>query len=449
MQQRRIPTLVGLLLTLVLLGGLAVSTSLVDRVTKLFSRAEESQAPSSPAQVGNITESGFTVYWITDQENTGTVFWGKTSKLGDGVAIDDRNMTTPDEKDSTHFVKVTGVLPQQKYYFQVGSGSNSFGDPTKNGAPYEITTGVKLTTPPAGEPVYGKVLDSSGSPAAGVIAVWETEGATRIGALSKSDGTYVLPVANARTTDLSGFSTLNSGGAETISLNGGPAGKSTITCKAGLDQPLPTVKLGQDSDCSKGSAPAPTAPSGFKATTATPAATLTTNVSEGETVSTPLPTISGTAGPNQTVKIEIHSTDVFSATVKADPAGNWSWTPPSNLSVGQHTVTITVVAADGTTQTITRTFYVSSTESILPVTSGTPSANLTHRECVSNSCTVVSGAGSDSCQQNSDCAPAPMATPPATPPPVTGRTEDTLVLLTIGAILGTLGIVLFRWTVQL
>lgn len=423
--QRKIPTLVGISLTLALLVGLAFTTTLVERVTKKFSRAEESSAPNSLVGVGNISNSGFTVYWTTDKETLGAVFWGKTTKLGDGVAVD--------EKGTAHLVRVTGLSPQQKYNFQVGSGSNSFGDPAKSGVPYEIMTGPKLTAPPASEPVYGKVLDSSGSPASGVIAVWETQGATKIVALSKGDGTYVLPVTNARTTDLSDFFLLPSGGAETISLNGGPSGKSTITCKAGLDQPLPTVKLGQDVDCSKGGPPAP-------APTATPAASLSTNISEGQAVSTPLPTISGKAGPNQVVKIEIHSPEIFSGTVIADPAGNWSWTPPSNLSVGQHTVTITVVNADGTTQTITRTFYVSSGESILPVTSGTPSAVLTHKECVSNSCLVVSGAGPDSCKQDTDCAPAPVATPPATPPPVTGRTENTLILLTLGVFLGTLGL---------
>ncbi len=268
----------------------------------------------------------------------------------------------------------------------------------------------------------------------------------KIISLSKSDGTYVLPVANTRREDLQEFFDFNSTQNETITLEGGTTGKSVVSCQPGLDRPVPTVKLGENADCSK-----PTS-SGFKSPAGSETSSdgeITTNISDGETVSSPLPTVSGKAGPNQVVKIEIHSSTVYSGTVKADPSGNWSWTPPANLSPGQHTVTITIVNADGTTQTVTRTFYVGSGETILPITSGTPSATLTHLACLSGSCVAVSGAGPNDCATDADCGATPSATPPpatppasppAIPPPTTGRTENTLILLTLGLIFATLGV---------
>lgn len=428
--QRKIPTLLGIFLTLVLVAGLVFATSQMSKVTKLFSRAQGNLAPIF-LETGNITDSGFTIFWTTETETTGAVFFGKKTTLGDGIALDDRDSGSPNGKFLTHFVRINGLLPQTKYYFKVGSGTATFGDQTKTDSPFVLTTGEKSSNTSIVDPVFGKILDSTGAPVSGVIAIFEASGAGRIVSLSKSDGTYVLPVVNTTTL------------AETITLEGGTA-RSVISCQSGLDRPVPTVKLGENADCSKPSPAPPKASSGGE---------ITTNISDGETVSSPLPTVSGRAGPNQVVKIEIHSPTVYSGTVKADPAGNWSWTPPANLSPGQHTVTITVVNADGTTQTVTRTFYVSSGENILPITSGTPSAILTHLTCLSYRCVTISGAGPNDCTMDADCGATPSATPPPSippvlppvippppPPPTTGRTENTLILLTLGLIFATLGV---------
>lgn len=414
--QRKIPTAIGLFLTLVLVAGLAFATSQVSKVTRLFSQAEQSVAPTSIG-FGNVSDIGFTVFWTTDKETSGAIFWGKTASLGDGTAVDDRDLAAPNGKYTTHFVRVTGLQASQKYYFKIGSGAGTFGDFAKNDAPFEVTTGARLAEAGlATEPIFGKVLDSLGTPAPGVIVIWEAPRATKIVSLSKNDGIFVLPVSNARKENLAEPFDPGSTPTETVTLEGAVGGKSVINCKPALDKPLPTVKLGENGDCNK------IATAGLKPPVSSPSAEVSTNLSEGETVSTPLPTISGKAGPNQIVKIEVHSDTTYSGTVKADPAGNWSWTPPANLSVGQHSVTITVVNADGTTQTVTRTFYVSAAEPILPVTSGTPSAVL---------------------------PPEPVATPPPAPviastPPVTGRTEQAILMLTAGLISATLGL----WTMR-
>ncbi|MBI4099567.1 fibronectin type III domain-containing protein [Candidatus Microgenomates bacterium] len=438
---RRIPTILGIFLTLVLVAGLAFATSQVQKVTKIFSQADQSLAPTKIA-TGNISDLGFTVAWITSKEATGAVYYGKTPALGEGAAMDDRDLGGEARKYVTHFVRVTGLLPNTKYYYKVSSGTATFGDSTASDNPFSVTTGAKLATATGVDPIFGKVIDDTGGPEAFAVAIWEAPGATKIIALSKSDGGYVLPIGGARSTDLNSLFDTTSVSSETVTIIGGDGNPAEITCKVGMDRPLPTVKMGGMVNCSN---PSPTPSSSFK--TATMEGQLTVNVVEGETVSSSLPTISGQAGPGQVVKIEIHSDAVSSGTVKADPAGNWTWTPPANLSPGQHTVTLTVENADGTTQTITRTFYVAAGETILPVTSGTPSATLTHRACANYSCRNVDGAGPDLCTSDTECGTAPPVTPPA-PPPVTGQTENTLALLTIGAVLGTLGLIFFRWTTQ-
>ncbi|MBI3559417.1 hypothetical protein HY085_03395, partial [Candidatus Gottesmanbacteria bacterium] len=214
--------------------------------------------------------------------------------------------------------------------------------------------------PAATDPVYGKISDG-----AGVIAV-----SGNFATLSKDDGSFVIPVV-------------------------GPVDKIILYRP---NQPPEIYK--------QNSQKAPTF--------ATPSGGLEVNLQDNSTMSTSLPIISGKAGPNQVVKITIHSDQIYNGQVIADPAGNWTWTPPTGLSPGQHTATITITNADGTTQTVTRTFTVPANGSILPITSGTPSAQ--------------------------------PVTPPPIPVPVTGALENTLIMLTAGLGFVTLGAGIKLWT---
>ncbi len=457
--QKRIPTALGLVLVLCLIVAVAVTTQAAQKVTSLFSKASE-VSNLGTVGVANTTDTSFSVYWTTDVQDDGAVYYGQTPALEIGVAMDDRDLTNPDGKYLTHLVRLTNLKPQTKYYFKVGATqSTATGDPNNNSAPYTATTGQTLTNTPTTTPAYGQVLDAASSPASDVLVLWTVPGATSIAALSKSDGNYVLPVANAQKIDLSGYFQMTATDSETISLDKGSQGQATITCKPSLDHPLPTVKLGDTVDCLKGTgsnsaatngnsnqSPGFKPPSNSGSTTST-GGDIQVNITNGQIVNSPLPTISGKAGPNQTIKIEIHSVTVYSGSVQAAADGSWSWTPPANLAPGQHTVTITIVNPNGTTQVVQRTFTVSSGTPILPITSGTPSATLTHYACVNNACVQVDGAGSDSCAVDADCqpvTPTPSATPPATPatPPSTGATENTLLLLTMGAAFVILSVVI-------
>lgn len=441
---RRIPTIVGLILVAVLLGSVAVLATVVQRATGLLSSASPQDFVLAPA-AANISDTGFAVFWLTSQETPGSVLYGTSSEVNEGAANSDQG--------SAHLVSVTNLKPGVKYYYRV-AGDNS--------APLEATTAVSGSVPVT-DSVFGKVLDAGGLPLSSAIVVLEVgsgSGTRRFAAISKTDGTFVLPVAG-----------VGQGESEVVTVTS-LSGTASVSCQSGKDRPLPDVKIGETLDCQKKVTAAETPPTGgFQ----TPAATssgasasgeLQVLLENGETVSTPLPTISGKAGPGQMVKIVINSPASYSGSVKADASGGWSWTPPANLSPGEHTATITITNPDGTVQTVTRTFQVPG-DSILPVTSGTPSAQLTHLACVNSACQAVSGSGTDACVSDADCAPAPPAThkacqnhacvavdgagadscvgdtdcapPVTTPPPNTGAWENTLLLGLTGLLLLLLG----------
>lgn len=420
---KKIPTILGILGVLISVLVVAVTSQKLGEITRIFSQADSPSLPSL-VEIANITDTGATIFWTTDKETAGSVFYGKTPKLGDGASADGG-------KHLTHMVPITNLKPNTKYYFQIGTETPS----------YEFTTGLSLQSNSAVEPIFGKVLDSLGAPASGVIVIWEALGAEKIATLSKSDGSYVLPIGNARTTGLASTFPITDGLSEAIIFHFGLENSpTTISCKIGQDRPLPTIKPGETIDCTKKAGSQNIGASGFKAPDG-----VDINFDNGQTFQTALPTISGKAGPNQIVQIVIQSETPYSGTVQADPLGNWSWTPPANLAPGQHTVTITVVNLDGKSVTVTRTFTVSSGSPILPITSGTPSAQLTHLACAGSTCSTVAGAGPNTCSADSDCviAPVPVPAPLPAKPPSTGSLENTLIFLTIGLLFATLGGITF------
>ncbi len=449
---RKIPTLIGLLLVLVLTAVVGLSTSAVKEIQKLFTSADSGILPTSVG-VANITDTSFTVYWLTEKPVGGAVFYGLTPELGLGVAVDERSQGGQTEKYQTHFVRVTNLKPTTDYYFKISSGPSVTGDPEASGAPYTVSTGPTLGDTPAIEPIYGRLQDLP--PNFSGIALWEADGAARLASLVKSSGDYVVPLAAARTIDLTAFWTEKSGFPETITILSPATDPTQINCELGRDRPLPNVRLGETINCRRSSSPSPaSSPSArFRPPQATTISLGEVNIVEGETIPTPLPIIRGNATPDVIIRIQIDGKTPYSGTVRADSAGDWSWTPPANLSPGPARLTVSFTNASGSKVEIVRNFIVPGSDPILGISTGTPSGSL-HKSCVNNACVEVEGDGEDSCILDSDCQPAPPPAPPPTPPPappptptppppVTGTVENGLLLLTGGLIFLTLGLGIF------
>ena len=88
------------------------------------------------------------------------------------------------------------------------------------------------------------------------------------------------------------------------------------------------------------------------------------------------PQFQGTSLPNETVEIIIHSDENIQTQVIADGNGNWTYSPPANLSPGVHTITIKTRDSSGILTTIMQSFTVFAADSQVSE-SATPSATPT------------------------------------------------------------------------
>lgn len=376
------PTLIGVLVAAV--GLVAGVVLLRNPLTNLVGASPE-ETPKQ-AKITNISDQEFVVTWITDKAVAGFIQYGENDP--DLVVSDDRDQNSGSVGSYfTHFVTVKNLKASTNYKFRIGSGKTLY---DQQGKLYEVSTGPTLNDPPVADVAYGQVTTGSGDPAGGSIIYAHLPGMVPQAALVKSSGSWVIPLATSRTTDLTSFAPYDK---DTDKLElfaqGGPMGSAQLIVTTANDKPVANIVLGGTGEAvtTANITPAPTIDPNIAskfsgsvlapATEATGAAALTILTPKyAEAVNTSQPEIIGKAPANSTVSIEIHSDQVVTGSVIADKSGNWSYTVPAGLSPGEHTITISTIV-NGVVKKVTRSFVVQAAgESNTPAFSATASGTL-------------------------------------------------------------------------
>ncbi len=455
-KEARIPTIIGFFLLVV---GLAVGVLLVQR-QQVFRLAASPELTPKEVRVTNITDTGFSVSWLTDKQTVGFVAFGTSVSLGQTGSDDQDAGATPTPR-LVHHVTISGLIPRTRYLFKIGSGSNTFDN---NGKPWEQTTGGALP-PRAADVISGTVQTSTGTTPDGRALVYVTlPTASPLSTVTDESGHFSLTLSATRTSDLSFFATYDGQTAFAVFVQAGNGQNSSAQVTVGNARPMPPLIMGQTHDFR---APgAPTTPADFTSPRSTlefpiPTPTATPSSSSGQTGGFPLETLSspspttyaltienpeqgeqiatgkpefrgtGTPGAKLTVTVE---SSLISATVTVGPDGTWEWTPPNPLPTGEHTITITTAGQQP--QAVAHRFTVLAASNALPAFTSTPSGEI------------------------ATPTPSPTASPSATPKatgaarvslpstqsgvPVAGDLTITFSLFILGIVSVFGGIVLFR-----
>jgi hypothetical protein len=388
---RRLPTILGLT---VLLLGIGAGVILIRQGPNFFLRAEAEAKPKQ-IKITNLSDTSFSVSWVTDLPVSGFVKYDTDSKLT-STAKDDRDqLSGQTESFSTHHVTLKNLNPATKYYFKIGSGGGLFDN---NGQLYETTTApIIQTASPPNDVAYGTVVDQSDNPAEGAVIYLSLANTTPLSTLTKSSGNWVIPINLARSTELDSYATYDpEASIEEIFVQGASQGNSTATTITQNDTPVPTIKLGENADFTTTSTPdletpeettpTPTpAPSQFTLgelnppITASPSGEVTiVNPETAENVNTQKPEIMGTGPVGKVLRITVESPETYTDEIIIDEEGNWTWSPPADLEPGEHTVTISYLDEEGEEKTVSRSFTVlAAGDSELPSLSGSPSGEAT------------------------------------------------------------------------
>ena len=390
---KTLPTILGLLL---LLGAIAGGVVMIKNGSNFFLKASPTLTPTQ-IKVTNITDTSFTVSWLTEEATSGFVKYGTEASLG-FTATDDRDqLSGKTDNFTTHHVTLKNLKASTAYLFKIGSGNKTF---DSNGQPYQVTTAKTAKTPPANDVAYGTVVNQNNQPVEGAIVYLSLANASPASTLTKASGSWVIPLNLIRSADLSDWAVYDKEASiEEIFIQAGAPGTATVVATTKNDSPMPKITLGQNFDFRKIAEVTPeeekiqmenqaTESSKF-ALEATPAASPTPtataskelkiiNPDQNEKLSTQRPEILGTAPAGETLTITVQSPATYSGTVKVDSKGNWQWSPPANLEPGEHTVTASYVDKNGKKQTVSHTFLVlAAGTSELPSLTATPSGSAT------------------------------------------------------------------------
>jgi len=359
---KRIPTLVGILIIAI---GTIFTTYLVKGDTLFEIKAGPNQEPKN-IKIANISDDSFTVSYITDDNFSGTLNFGTAPDQLNILVLDDRDQLTQTiNSRSSHSLTVRELEPNTSYFFSITSGDKKYFD---NGSAYTVQTGSSINNNPSSQiPIAGRVIMPDGSvPNDGIVYV-KISGAQDVSTVLKSDGTYTIPLNNLRNSSLNDYFPLSENTIITIEVfSANLVSKIEIT----PDQinPVPTISLSGNYDFSASDPEISPEDISTRSSELFPSVGIKKKIEiiepqiltpeEDEKLDSQFLTFEGTAQPNEVVEIEIHSDENITTQVLTDDDGNWSYAPPSNLTEGEHTITIKTINSAGIIRTITKTFTI-------------------------------------------------------------------------------------------
>lgn len=373
----KIPTIFGVLF---LVLGLAGGVVLVNREA-IFKLGASPQKTPKDIRVTNVTNTSFTVSWITDGQSEGLVKWGETSSALNRTA----NEVADAGPKLTHAVTVNGLTAGKTYYFLINSGGI---DINNEGVPWSVSTesSAAATT----SRISGTVALSTGVPANDALIYVTAPGMSEQSTAVSSGGNWVMTIP------LADQSTVLD-----VYVQGAGQGIATALVHLSGATPLPAITLGrtydlrttdntvdntvsdseitlpEQTDDEESSAAAQSRFELSQKATAAPVTTVTvTSIDENEKIFTGEPEFFGRGPANTTFTIVVNSETKVTGNVTVNADGTWEWPIPQGLEDGAHTMTITWRDARGILQTLTRNFVVEANAQE-PSFESTPSAQTT------------------------------------------------------------------------
>ncbi|MEK9200958.1 MAG: fibronectin type III domain-containing protein [Patescibacteria group bacterium] len=240
----RLPTILGVLIAF---SGLLAGLVLVKSNLGGLASASVGEIPSD-VRITNVSDTGFTVSWITSKATSGFVQYGLEQEIPDLVVSDERDLRNGSiDSYFTHYVNIQGLVAETEYNFKIGSGKGLFGQAGETS--YQVKTGPRISTVPMADVAYGQANTATGNPADGALVYLSMLGAAPRSALVKSSGSWVIPLSTTRNINLDDYVQYDkeSGVLELTALDG-QGGVSVVTTTTNEDSPLTLIVLGENNN---------------------------------------------------------------------------------------------------------------------------------------------------------------------------------------------------------
>jgi hypothetical protein len=358
---KRIPTFLGIILIIIILSIVAI----IRNNTLAPSRASGSQEPKK-VHISNVTESSFTISWLTESQATGTILISTFNK-NNQIYFDERDAEGKLGRYTTHSVTVKDATPETQYSIKILSNGNQY---VNNNQSYTILTPQVLPLNSNGlGPAYGTVLTTDGARAVGSLVYLTIEGGQEFSALTKPSGLWLIPLNQTRTNDFKQYLPISNRMTETIAAWYNNVDSTAITDTLN-DSPVPEMVIDKSYDfrhieANRVNAPQPLAQNPVPSKGAVLGKSVgqlytvtLTQPAQGSALTSSFPLIAGTGNPDKYVGISLGITNPQSGSAKVDANGLWNFTPKKPLGAGKQSVTILSTDLTGKPVAITHMFEI-------------------------------------------------------------------------------------------
>ncbi len=360
LKEKRIPTILGLI---ILIGGIYVGVVLNNNGTNVVSKASSDCIPKN-TQITNITNNSVSISFTTEAECLSNLSINNQN-IRNGVTNDDN------EKTKIHYFDISNLEDETEYKYTIISDGKKY-----NESLYKFKTAQKPNSlAPSSNLAWGRVFTPELKAASKVIVFINIPGASPLSALVTSSGNWNISLANSFNEETTDRFTPKENTPQEIVVIDKEKNITQISSNTSRNNPSPDIILGQnefsassvnfDSESNVGSLPVIDPMPKAKELDIL-------NPKDNESLSTKKPDFFGTGPANSKIKIKVESPVVYTGEVKTKDDGSWNWSPPKNLTPGEHTITVTVIQ-DGIEKIISRKFTVLATDSPLSY-SASPSA---------------------------------------------------------------------------
>jgi hypothetical protein len=322
--QKQFPTIIGLV---VLVVALIAGIFFLGDGPGVFAPRATPQTTPKKIKVTNVTDSGFTISFITDEATAAFIKYGETADQLSSQTSDDRDQLAGTVGQyQTHHITIRGLKPGTPYFYTLGTGTRaSFDD---NGKPFQITTAKRAGAPSAAKTAYGSVVTAAGGPADGALVYVVIQGVGEMSSLVKSSGSYAIALSNARTADGSSYAEVKDTDTMAVLVQGpGENQTSAFNVTVADSQPITTVTLGSTPDVT---ATAPVT-STTSTSEASDSAALASDEQETETATASSTTADSTTGGTDTLNL-IGSTRTGTSSSSASLTGASSSTNSAQIA---------------------------------------------------------------------------------------------------------------------
>jgi len=185
--------------------------------TNILSSTSAVSSPSGEdsVRIVNLTDTGFSVVWISEDKEEGYIKYGTSSSSLTSEATDERDSFSSKGEYYVHMASTSRLLPETKYFFEIVSGNETYDN---NGNKYSVTTSPTLSSPPPFDSASGDIDGLPGHGEAVIVAYVEdgdntgTEGkSSEMASIVDDNARWILSIADIRNSDGTSYFEYTSG----------------------------------------------------------------------------------------------------------------------------------------------------------------------------------------------------------------------------------------------